>query len=89
MSNVYGFQAHFVQRDQVIRVLSLMYIPRSTQMITDNEHKDTYTFYSQTSIIHMYCTMESTYLVLRILLKNLPIRKYLIMSINHLRIFKF
>ena len=34
-------------------------------MVTDNEHKDTYTFYSQTSIIHMYCTMESTYLVLQ------------------------
>ena len=85
MSNV--FQAHFVQRDQEIRVLSLMYIPRSTD--DDNEHKDTYTIYSQTSIIHMYCMMESTYLVLRILLKNLPIRKYLIMSINHLRIFKF
>ena len=34
-------------------------------MITDNEHKDTYTIYSQTSIIHMYCTMESTYLVLQ------------------------
>ena len=36
-------------------------------MITDNEHQDTYTIYSQTSIIHMYCTMESTYPVLIVL----------------------
>ena len=34
-------------------------------MITDNEPKDAYTIYVQTSIIHMYCTMASMYLVLQ------------------------
>ena len=34
-------------------------------MITDNENNDKYTIHSQSSIIQMYCTMESMYLFLQ------------------------
>ena len=61
---LFGFEAHLVQRDQVIRVLAEC-IFSGAQMITDNEHKDTWNIYNQSSIIHMYCTMESLYLVLQ------------------------
>ena len=44
--------------------LNCMYIQGSTT-VTDNEGQGAHTIYSQTSMIHMYCTMLSTSLVLQ------------------------